>query len=309
MAGREGPPRSSFRTIAVLTLIPVAALFLYLIYTLIPRTAPLQAAPPRRAPSTKQMSLAQRAPRGPSPRVSGERVALTPSEARGKGRVRGRATRGQILLIIDDIGFEGQPLEEAMSIDPDINFSVLPNSSRAREYARRLHARGFEVLCHLPMEPMGDESPGRNAILTSMSDAEIADTVRAHLEAVPHARGVNNHMGSRATADRRVMTGVLGALPEKMYFIDSRTGGRSVAASVARSMNIRTAVRHVFLDDTPHRNSVRQQLTLLAQQAEKHGVAVGIAHPHASTLRVLREEVPRLRAEGFRFVRGSEAVN
>src|SRR5262249_7680138 len=142
----------------------------------------------------------------------------------GKGE---RRTHGRIVLIIDDVGFERQPLTAAMHIDPNINFSILPNARRAAEAANLLHDHGFEVLCHLPMEreQYPRISPGEGAVLTSMSDDEITRTTAAGLQAVPYARGVNNHMGSRATADRRVMESVLDALPAGMYFVDSRTTG------------------------------------------------------------------------------------
>ena len=40
-----------------------------------------------------------------------------------------------------------------MSIDPNLNFAVLPNSTRGTAVAERLNQRGFEILCHLPMQP------------------------------------------------------------------------------------------------------------------------------------------------------------
>src|SRR5712692_6775774 len=148
------------------------------------------------------------------------------------------AHRGRIVLILDDVGFDHQPLSAAMRIDPNINFSILPNARRALEDANLLHDRGFEVLCHLPMEPEGfpDVSPGEGAVLTSMSDDEIARATTANVTSVPYARGVNNHMGSRATADERVMRTVLSSLPSGMYFIDSRTSGASVGLKMARQM-------------------------------------------------------------------------
>lgn len=219
-----------------------------------------------------------------------------------------RARGGDIVLIIDDLGFDGQPLDKLMALDPNLNCSILPNGTRATEFAERLHARGFEVLCHLPMQPIGREAPGRNAILTSMDDEEIARLTRENVEAIPYARGVNNHMGSLATSDRRVMKSVIGALPAGMYFVDSRTAGGSIAAQVAREMNVRTATRNVFLDDVATEASVRRQLAALATAAETHGTAIGIGHPHPVTLRVLQEELPALRERGFRFVRASSVV-
>ena len=219
-----------------------------------------------------------------------------------------REGRGDIVLIIDDLGFDGQPLERLMALDQNVNCSILPNGTRAAEFADRLNARGFEILCHLPMEPRGGAAPGRNAILTSMSDEEIARLTRENIEAIPHARGVNNHMGSRATADRRVMTSVLRAMPDELYFIDSRTGAGSVAEDVAREMNVRTAGRHVFLDDVATEREVRRQVRQLASAAQKQGVAIGIGHPYPVTLRVLAEELPALRERGFRLIRASEVV-
>jgi len=218
--------------------------------------------------------------------------------------------RGNIVLILDDVGFDHQPLATAMAIDPNVNFAVLPNGKRSTEFAATLHDRGFELLCHLPMEPEGFPriSPGDGAVLTSMSDAEIGKTTRTNIEAIPFARGVNNHMGSRATTDRRVMTDVLAAFPKGMYFIDSRTTGSSIAGTVAHSMRVKTASRNVFLDDVQDVAAIRKQVDELAQTAASHGTAIGIGHMHPTTMQVLTEQAPRLRAEGFRFVRASSVV-
>jgi polysaccharide deacetylase 2 family uncharacterized protein YibQ len=282
MAGRVGKRRlvsrrESFKSVALLMLIPVGGILLFFLWNFLHgSTAPiavLQSVIP-----TKSAAV----PRGP-----------------------------EIVLILDDVGFDHQPLAPAMAIDPNINFAVLPNARNARDVATALHARGFEILCHLPMEPEGfpSVSPGGGAVLTSMSDDEIARATRANIGSVPFARGVNNHMGSRATADRRVMTSVLGALPEGMYFIDSKTTGNSVAAPLAHAMRVKTASRSVFLDDVQNDPEIRKQLASLTHAAEEHGVAVGIGHMYPSTIRVLAAEAPALRARGVRFVRASAVVN
>jgi len=292
MRGREDEAQSSFRTIAILMAIPVAGLAIFLLWRMVGASTE----PPR------ERAIEARAT---PPIPSAAREAQTPLP---KVRPRPKTSRGRIVLIIDDLGFDGQPLDRVMALDPNVNCSILPNGTRAEEFAKRLHARGYEILCHLPMEPQGREAPGRNAILTSMSDDDIARLTRENIDAVPHARGVNNHMGSRATTDRRVMEGVLRALPDGMYFIDSRTTGQSVAAAVARELNVRTATRNVFLDDVASEPFVRRQLASLAKAAEDRGVAIGIGHPHAVTMRVLAEELPELKARGFRLVRASEIV-
>lgn len=291
--------RSSFKTIALLTLVPVGGFVAFWIWNAL-RGYEVAGV---RGQSTTTIPT-------PKPRNA---VTSEPPPAQGRPEARTTPPRkrtgsGSIVLIIDDLGFDGQPLERVMALDPNINAAILPNGTRAADFAERLNARGFEILCHLPMEPRGRETPGANAILTSMSDEEIARTTRANVQAVPHARGVNNHMGSRATTDRRVMSTVIGALPEGMYFIDSRTTGGSIAADVARELNVPTATRHVFLDDEATEAAVRRQVAALAEAAESRGVAIGIGHPYPVTLRVLAAELPGLKARGFRLVRASEVV-
>ena len=288
MIGREGrrrlPPRqNSFRAIALLIVTPIVGLLIVSLWMFFHRGAPPPTAAKRR--------------------VTIATVIPTPKPVPARHR-------GDIVLILDDVGFDHQPLSAAMRIDPNINFAVLPNSQRAGEIATKLHARGFEVLCHLPMEPEGFPrvSPGSGAVLTSMSDEEIVRITTTNVGEIPYARGVNNHMGSRATADRRVMTTVLTALPKGMYFIDSRTTGASVAGKIARQLNVRTASRSVFLDDVQSQPAIRSQLRALAHAAEEHGSAVGIGHMYPNTVQVLSEAAPMLRKQGFRFVRASEAV-
>ncbi len=281
---------SSFPTVARLMLIPVAGLLIVILWSFISAHLPEPSPQPKKeaGPVVRAATV---------PRV-------TPPPAPVPVR------HAEIVLILDDVGFDHQPLSEAMGIDPNVNFSILPNARNAASFANALYARGFEVLCHLPMEPEGFPrvSPGPKAVLTTMSSEEITETTRADLAAVPHARGVNNHMGSRATADRRVMSTVMAALPKGMYFIDSRTTSGSVAAATARSMNVKTASRSVFLDDVAQDAAIRTQLQALATAAEQKGVAVGIGHMYPSTIRVLTAEAPALRERGIRFVRASDVV-
>lgn len=292
--------RGGFKTIATLMAIPLAGMAIFFFWQYLnDGITPKEAV---KEVQTATLPVASTiAPVAPVRQEALPRV--TP-----KKRAAAAAGSGNIVLIIDDLGFDGQPLERLMALDPNVNVAILPNGTRASEFAETLHERGFEILCHLPMQPRGRETPGRGAILTSMSDDEIARATRANIDAVPHARGVNNHMGSLATSDRRVMTSVIGALPDGMYFIDSRTAGGSVAADVAREMNVRTATRHVFLDDVASESAVRKQVAELAEAAEKRGTAIGIGHPYPVTMRVLAEELPRLKARGFKLVRASEIV-
>ncbi|MGK2856357.1 MAG: divergent polysaccharide deacetylase family protein [Thermoanaerobaculia bacterium] len=217
----------------------------------------------------------------------------------------------RIVLILDDVGFENQPLEDAAGIDAALTFAVIPTAPRAERAATMLAERGFEIICHLPMEPLDypRQSPGRDAILVSLTDEVIQERTRTLLRAVPNATGVNNHMGSRATRDRRVMKNVAEVLrQEGAFFIDSRTAGNSLAASIVGAGAVPVASRDVFLDDDPGESSVRRQLAELVRLADRKEFAVGIGHVYPTTVRVLIEEIPRLKELGYTFHFASEVV-
>ncbi len=219
---------------------------------------------------------------------------------------------GVIVLILDDVGFQRELVEQAAKIDSELSFAVIPGAPQAEQLGRWLQTRGFEVLCHLPMEPENFPavSPGNNAILTSLSGAEIRRRTLAAAESLPFARGVNNHMGSRATVDERVMREVLGILKGRnMYFVDSRTSNQSKGFAMARAEKIPAAARDIFLDNIQTERAIRIQLAQLVALAEKRGLAVGIGHVYPQTIRVLAAEVPKLKKRGFRFARVSEVVH
>ncbi len=308
MIGREGA-RGSFRTIATLAAIPILGLAAFFLWQWLnggetPRETYDEARAAGVIPRGSEREARSSRPARPSPSLD----ARDDMSALPRVRPKNRGTGGNIVLIIDDLGFDGQSLERVMALDANVNCAILPNGTRASEFAEKLNERGFEILVHLPMQPQGRETPGRNAILTSMSDDEITRATLENIQAIPYARGLNNHMGSLATTDRRVMTNVLRAMPDGMYFIDSRTTGGSIAGDVARELNVRTATRNVFLDDVASERAVRKQLAELADAAQKRGVAIGIGHPYPVTMRVLAEELPELKARGFRFIRASQVV-
>jgi polysaccharide deacetylase 2 family uncharacterized protein YibQ len=130
----------------------------------------------------------------------------------------------------------------------------------------------------------------------------VAST-RDALQAVPSASGVNNHMGSELSSDRRAMDAVLGEIGSRgLFFLDSRTSPASVGYQAAQAMGIPAAERQVFLDTDADREAIRREFRRLLALAAERGSAIAIGHPYPSTLEILAEEVPRAREAGYEFV-------
>ena len=250
---------------------------------------------------------------------------LSASERRGQVEIRGgfgevqtttfilspvaeRRRTGNIAIVIDD--FVDDPIAAHFCAIPQpLTFSILPRANQAPALAEQVRANGHEVLVHLPMEPQGGASLGANAILVGLGDEEIRRRVRRALQNVPHARGVNNHMGSKATANERVMRLVLSELKDRnLLFLDSRTTASSVAYQLAVDMDIRAINRDLFIDETADAQTIQGELWELAAIAAQSGQAIGVGHNRRETLIALLAALPQLEKRGFRFVPVSQLL-
>jgi len=211
----------------------------------------------------------------------------------------------RVAILIDDLGNDRAAVERIASWRYAVAGAVLPDLPGSAAASRALAGSGKQVLLHLPMEPKGFPRvrPGPGVVLLSQSDEEIARTLVRDLESVPGAEGINNHMGSAATADPRVMRVIAGVAAERrLFFIDSRTTQATVARDAAEAAGVPSASRRVFLDDDPSPDAIRRSLDELVRRAQEEGDALAIGHPHPTTLEVLERELPRLAGKGVRLV-------
>jgi uncharacterized protein len=210
---------------------------------------------------------------------------------------------GQLALVIDDLG---RSIDDVVALDAlgvPLSYSVLPYEAQTAEVVARLRAEHREILCHLPMEPANAHDPGPGALRQAMDLDSLAAATDRALERVPGAVGANNHMGSELTTDRAAMGTVLDVLQRHgLFFLDSRTSAGSVGFALARSLGLPAAARDVFLDDDPDPAAIRREVARFLARSRERGAAIAIAHPRPTTLEVLREELPKAKAEGFTFV-------
>ncbi len=216
------------------------------------------------------------------------------------------SARGRLAILLDDAGQSLDLVAAAAALPPEVGVAVLPFLPESSTTAAEVHRAGHEVWLHLPMEPETG-NPGPGAVLVAMKEQEIRATVRAALNSVPHVVGVNNHMGSRATADLRTMTWVMQELAARgLAFIDSRTSVATVAEDAARAQGVRAGRRLVFLDNERTASAVRAQLDEAVYRARIEGRAIAIGHLTRVTVEVLENELPGLGARGADLVKPSQ---
>ena len=234
-------------------------------------------------------------------------IVQTPSPA-VSGPISGTGPR--VAIIIDDCGYNVNRCKQFLAMPIPITISILPMTPHGKELETDAVAAGKSVMLHLPMEadsPLAH--PGQGAIMTAMSDAEVVAQVEADLASVPDVPGANNHMGSKATSDPRVMRDVLQVFQKHhLFFIDSMTSYTTVAATTARALGIPTAQRDVFLDDSRDLQYIEGQFAQLQRVALKRGSAIAIGHPFDTTAQALKEAIPEMQAAGITFVTARSLV-
>jgi hypothetical protein len=209
-------------------------------------------------------------------------------------------SRPLIAIVIDDVGLDRARSKRAWELPGPMTMSFLPYAKDLPEQARAARARGHELMLHMPMEPNGRNDPGPGALMVSMSDAELRQKLLIALESFGGYVGINNHMGSRFTANRHDMEVVMRQLkPRGLMFLDSRTSPQSVGDQTAQEMGVPSIVRHVFLDDEETLDAVRRKLAETEAVARRQGFVVAIGHPHDSTLQALAEWLPTVQGKGL----------
>ncbi|SEL89562.1 hypothetical protein SAMN05444853_10166 [Pasteurella skyensis] len=202
---------------------------------------------------------------------------------------------GKLAIVIDDIGYRQNDLA-IYNLPKEISVSIIPSSPYAISRAELAFQQQRDILIHLPMQPLNSSiSKGEKMLRVGMSKEKIKDLVISAKEGIPYAIGLNNHMGSAATKDETSMRYLMEVLSEnKLFFLDSKTIGSSVAADIAKEFNIPTLVRNVFLDNSNKLSDLQHQFNYAIRYARKKGVAILIAHPRTHSIQVLKQKLRNL---------------
>jgi uncharacterized protein len=219
------------------------------------------------------------------------------------------APRVTMVLIIDDLGYQLSNGMAMVELPGKVNLAVLPYTPHAERLAEAGYAAGKEIMLHAPMSNEGNMPLDEGGLSPAMPREEFDRTLAGALDAVPHVKGVNNHMGSELTQLPLQMGWLMQTLLRRdLYFVDSRTSVKTVAATTATAYSVPNLSRTVFLDNERSPEAIRAHFDRLVNLAEKNKLAVGIGHPYPETSAVLREAIPSLRCRGIELAYVSEVV-
>jgi len=216
--------------------------------------------------------------------------------------------RKAICIIVDDFGnIQGDLLQGFAQVNSNVCFAVMPDLPFTTQTLQVARARGHDCLIHVPMEPKDypKSNPGEDAIFLEMNPAEITRRMEKFIADMPQCQGVNNHMGSLATADETTMRIIMKVLRKHgLYFVDSRTSASSVAGELAQKEMVPFFHRDIFLDEPkPNFAELNNKLNECDSLAAGKRCVIAIMHCHSkANLELLQKFISGIKARGFELV-------
>jgi len=220
--------------------------------------------------------------------------------------------RGLVGIVIDDFGYRNDQISDGfLELDADLTYAIIPGHNHSVSFGEKAVRAGYEVIVHMPMENTGKTyGEEKFVLMTNMDNDTIQRRLNTALNLISMAVGMNNHQGSKASADQHVMSNVARIIKERdLFFLDSRTTVETIAVNTMEVFGVPTAQRNIFLDNDDDEAKIKQQLMKLIKKAKKDGSAIGIGHVKLKTLNVLKKEIPQLKKAGFKFEFVSKMVH
>ena len=212
--------------------------------------------------------------------------------------------KGMIGIVIDDFGYRNDEISEGfLNLDANLTYAIIPGHRYSTSFGEKAVDAGYEVIVHMPMENTGKTYGEEDFVLmTKMDNETIIRRLNNALKEIPTAIGMNNHQGSKASADQSVMSNVAKVMKENgLFFLDSRTTVETIGETTMEVFGVPTARRNIFLDNEDDEEKIERQLMKLVKRSEELGAAIGIGHVKPKTLNVLSDQIPKLMKKGYRF--------
>ncbi len=222
-----------------------------------------------------------------------------------------RLGSGKLAIVIDDCGYDTDTVRKMTALKQNLTFAVIPYREYSTQALNIIKNSGKQAILHLPMQPLDKAQQSEQiTIETDLTDQQIKDITQKAINQLPGIVGVNNHQGSKATADERVMRAALSTIKANdLFFLDSNTQPNTVAHKIARQMGIDTGLNKAFLDGQASVPYIKSRMRQAGQAAIKQGSYIAICHARPATATALEQMVGELEDMGVQFVFVSNLLN
>jgi len=199
-----------------------------------------------------------------------------------------KSTKPKLAIIIDDMTTQRQ-INSTKDLGYVVNMSFLPPTKGHKNSA--IITKNLEqYMIHLPLQASNFMYEEENTLHIEDSLETIENRIKYLRKIYPTTNFINNHTGSKFTANLPAMEKLFEMLKKYNYtFLDSRTTAKSVTNEVAKKYGVKIFTRNIFLDNKKDKQYIQNQLKKAIKIAKKNGVAIAIGHPYGITFKTLKE--------------------
>lgn len=196
--------------------------------------------------------------------------------------------RGKLAIIIDDVTTKAQ-FTKIQNIGFPITMAFLPPTAIHKDSAKLAQSL-LVYMVHLPLEATSRRAEETYTLHVGDDISVMEQRIKELKNLYPNALYYNNHTGSKFTEDDDSMDKLMRVIKQNnLIFVDSRTSSKSVVKKYATKYGVKYMGRNVFLDNTPSKEYIKNQLAKAIQIAKSSGSAIAIGHPYGATIDALRE--------------------
>ena len=196
--------------------------------------------------------------------------------------------RPKLVIIIDDVTTNKQ-IEQIKNIGHSVNMSFLP-PTKIHKKSAKIAKNVKQYMIHLPLQASSTRYEEVKTLHITDSLITIDARIKKLKKLYPKAKYINNHTGSKFTANIIAMNRLLKVLKKYNFnFLDSRTTAKSVAKLSATKYGVKMFSRNIFLDNKKETKYIQKQLRRAMRISKKFGYAIAIGHPYSITFETLKK--------------------
>lgn len=208
-----------------------------------------------------------------------------------------------LFIVLDDAGSSLNEVQALEKFQGDLSIAIIPHLQHSKDIAEFLYRRNISYIIHLPMEPYGDADPGPYAVSTDSSDEDLQLMIEYNLSNFDNYLGFNNHMGSKAVSDPRVVDTLLSMLERKMIVLDSRTSSDSILEMKAKEYDMIGLNRDIFIDNYDDIRYIKEQIRKGVKIAKQKHAAILIGHiTKENTIQAITEMYEEITKQNGKFL-------
>lgn len=199
----------------------------------------------------------------------------------------------RVVIIVGGLGIsQTSTLNAIEQLPPAVTLAFAPYGNSLSRWMQKARKQGHELLLQVPMEPFGypQSNPGAHTLRSDVSADENIANLHWVMSRITNYVGVVNFLGGKFLADQTAMRPILDEIRDRgLLFIDDGSVKNSVSDSLAAAARLPFAKAHIHLDAINERRAIAQRLDELKQQAQRTGMAIGVASAFPESVALIAE--------------------